>query len=242
MLKPIEKPNLPGEIIKQIVSEARSGSLKPGDRLPSERELGVVFNVGRSSIREGLKVLEAVGIVKRTTEGTRLCQPGEMEDLSILLGGCWTEIHEVFETRKLMELELAALAAQRATLEDIKKIAEAIIGGIRDVEHVRSVDIAFHRAIAEAAKNTVFSQVYNLVTGLLFQTHKYYSLIEASTEPLPTEDVLAQHQEILRAIESHDSVAAREAMKQHLDFAEQALIGKVEKDLPRLRGERPAKE
>lgn len=168
VLKPIDKANLPKEVIRQIVSEVNSGSLKPGDKLPSERELGGLFNVGRSSIREGLKVLEAVGIVRRTTEGTILCRPGEMEDPSIWLGGICTDIHEVFETRKLMEIELAGLAAKRATPENVERICATIVKRY-DEKGVRASDLAFHRAIVEAAGNKVFSQVYNLVAGLLFE-------------------------------------------------------------------------
>ena len=229
MLKAIERPNLPKEIIRQIVSEVGSGNLRPGDKLPSERELGELFNVGRGSIREGLKVLETVGIVKRTTGGTILCQPGEIEDPSIWLRGCRAEIHEVFETRKFMEIELAGLAAQRATPKDIKKIGEAIVQSY-DVFQPQAVDVPFHRSIVEAAKNNVFLQVYNLAAGLLFQTYKYYSLIEINEQSI--KNIIAQHKEIARAIASHDSKTARKTMRQHLDYAE-TLVGKMEKDFPK---------
>ena len=232
MLKPIEKPNIPEEIIKQIVSEIHSGSLHPGDRLPSERQLVELLNVGRSSLREAFKVLEAVGLIKRTTEGTILCRPGEIENPGLWLGAWFAEIHEVFETRKLMEIELASLAAQRATAEDIKKIGEIIVEAY-SMDQILAWDVSFHRAIVEAAKNTIFSQVYNLVTGLLFQTYKYYSLLEVNEQI--SKNILSQHKEILRVIDSHDPAAAREAMKNHLDYAEKQLIGEVEKDLPKLK-------
>jgi len=182
MLKPIEKPNVSTEIIKQILSELRSGVLKPGDKLPTERELGELLHVGRGSIREALKALEAVGLIKRTTEGTTLCEPGETESPGLILGGCCAEIHEVFDTRKLMEIEIAGLAAQRAAQEEIGRIGETIIKP-HNVEEIQAMDTAFHRAIVKAAKNAVLSQVYHLVTGLLFQTHQYYSLMGVK-EPL----------------------------------------------------------
>jgi GntR family transcriptional repressor for pyruvate dehydrogenase complex len=229
MLRPIEKKNLPKEIIRQIMSEVRSGNLKQGDRLPPERELGLLFNVGRSSIREALKVLEAVGTVRRTKEGTTLCTPGEVEDQSIWLGGCCAEIHEVFETRKLIEVELAGLAAERATPDDIKKIQEAM-EMISDIKLIRTSDVAFHRAIVEAAKNSVFSQVYNLVTGLLFHTYDYYSLVGEFS----LKDIVEQHTKIMKTIASHNPQKTREAMRHHLDRAESTLISTVQENLPDL--------
>jgi GntR family transcriptional repressor for pyruvate dehydrogenase complex len=211
------------------MSEVRSGNIKQGDRLPPEKELGDLFKVGRSSIREALKVLEAVGTVKRTKEGTTLCSPGEAEDQSIWLSGSCAEIHEVFEARKLIEVELAGLAAERATPENIKKIKEAI-NGISDTGLTRAMDVTFHRAIVEAAKNSVFSQVYNLVTGLLFHTHDYYSLVGDFSQ----EDIVEQHTKIVKAIASHNPQKAKEAMRYHLDRAETMLIGTVQKTLPEL--------
>jgi GntR family transcriptional repressor for pyruvate dehydrogenase complex len=230
---PIKKTTVSGEIIEQVIAMVRKGSLKPGDRLPSERQLGEFLDVGRSSIREALKGLQTAGILKRTTGGTILCEPQEINHPAFWFSAMNTNIREVFETRKLMEIELVGLAAERATPEDIRRINETIVE-TRNVDQVRTSDVAFHRAIVEAAKNAVFSQVYSLVTGLLFQTHKYYSLLGVYG-PIESvrKNIVEQHKEIAETIESHDSAAAREAMRHHLDRAEKELLGKVGKNLPK---------
>ena len=231
--RPIKKRTVSGEIIEQVIAMVRDGSLKPGDKLPSERQLGEFLGVGRSSIREALKGLQTAGLLKRTTVGTVLREPREMDHPAFWLSTINTNIREVFETRKLMEIELVGLAAERATQEDIRKIRETIVG-TRTVDQVRTSDIAFHRAIVEAAKNAVFSQVYRLVTGLLFQTHKYYSQL-GMNGPITalSKNLVVQHKEIAEAIESHNSTAAIEAMRRHLDRVETELLGKVGKNLPK---------
>jgi DNA-binding FadR family transcriptional regulator len=139
-----------------------------------------------------------------------------------------TSIHEVFETRKLMEIELVGLAAERSTQEDIKKMQEAIID-TNTIEDVSASDASFHRSLVEAARNSVFSAVYQLVIGLLFQTHRYYSFLKHDEEfETFLRNIFDQHGKILKAIESHDVSSAKEAIKEHLDYAEKKLLGSIE--------------
>lgn len=229
-LKPIKRATVPGEIIEQIISMVRTGSLKPGDKLPSERELGERLDVGRSSVREALKGLETAGLLKRTTEGTILCEPKEMEHRAFWMSTINTSIREVFETRKLLEIELVGLAAERSTPEDIKKLEETIVEACT-LEEVSASDTLFHRSLAEAAKNSVFSVVFDLVTGLLFQTYRYYSFLKHDEEfGTFLKNIFDQHRKILKAVESHDVLSAKEAIKEHLDYAERKLLGSVDGD------------
>ena len=227
-LKPIRKATVPGEIIEQIISMVRAGSLKPGDKLPTERELGELLDVGRSSVREALKGLETTGLLKRTTEGTILCEPKEMEQRAFWMSTINTSIHEVFETRKLLEIEIVGLAAERSTPEDIKRLEEAIVEKCT-LEEVSVSDTLFHRSLVEAAKNSLFSVVYHLVTGLLFQTHRYYSFLKHDEEfETFLKTIFDQHRKILKAVESHDALSAKKAIKEHLDYAEKKLLGSLE--------------
>lgn len=225
--KPISRTTISSEIVDQIFSMIRSGGLNPGDKLPSERKLGELLRVGRSSIREALKGMETAGLLKRTTGGTILCEPGEMENAGFWLGISSAKIHEVFEARKLMEIELAGLAAERATPEDIQKMGGTVIE-ICPVNEVVHWDVAFHRCLAEAAKNSIFSRVYNLITGLLFQTHNYYARLEHTGElDVVVKTTMAQHKEILKAIQSHDATLAKEAVRVHLEYAEKELVNQI---------------
>ncbi len=226
--KPISRTTISSEIVDQILSMIRSGGLNPGDKLPSERRLGELLRVGRSSIREALKGMETAGLLKRTTGGTILCEPGEIETAGFWLGTSSAKIHEVFETRKLMEIELAGLAAERATPDDIRKMADTVIETC-PVKEVVGWDVAFHRCLAEAAKNSIFSRVYNLITGLLFQTHNYYALLEHSGDlDVVVKNTMAQHKEILKAIQSHDSNLAKETVRVHLEYAERELVKQID--------------
>ena len=229
--KPIRKTTISGEIIDQIIAMVRTGRLNPGERLPSERQLSDFFNVGRSSIREALKALETIGITKRTRGGTVISTlEGNPSPLF------WLDLHgftiqEVFETRKLMEIELAGLAAQRATPQQIKEITGSIIE--TDVAREAIVaDVSFHRALVKSAQNSVFSKIYDLITGSLFQTHRYYSYLEHRENQADglkgfLREVTTQHKEILQEVERHDADRTREAMKRHLDFTEKELLGRV---------------
>ncbi len=228
--RPIKKTTISGEIIDQIVAMVRMGRLKAGEKLPSERELGKFFNVGRSSIREALKALETIGITQRAKKGTIVCASRHSYNSFFWLNGYSSTIHEVFETRKLMEIGLVGLAAERATPNHIKEIEETLVDTEAIQEAVAS-DVFFHRALVNASQNSVFSKVYDLITGLLFQTHKYYSLLDANQDLEGyLKIILAQHRKILRAVEIHDAVSAREAIKEHLDFAEKELLGRVSID------------
>ena len=232
--KPINKTTVPNEIVEQMISMVRSGSLKLGEKLPSERQLAENLKVGRSSVREAMKVLEALGLIHRTNEGTIICEPGGNDPSIFFLSPSQTTILEVFETRKLMEIELAGLAAERATPEDIKKMIDAL-AKTEDLKEVTQRDISFHRAIVEAAHNSVFSQVYKMISGLLFQTHRYHYLIRLDPA-IPEKEIKLSlkryseaHQGILQTIKVHDRAGAKKEMKKHLNYAEKTLLEKVGK-------------
>ena len=225
--KPVNRTTVSGQIVDQIKSMVRRGNLTPGDKFPSERQLSELLKAGRSSIREAMKVLETIGLIQRKRGATVLCDPAEMEYSALWLDASHQEIHEVFETRKLMEIGLSGLAAERATREDIKAMAESI-ASTYDMHTVITSDVSFHRALAHAAKNSVSSQVYNMVTRLLFQTHKYYLRMEnIENQEGFFKKFLAQHNKILTAVESHDAEDAKKAMEEHLEFAEKELLGKM---------------
>jgi len=104
--KPVNRTTVSGQIVDQIKSMVRRGNLTPGDKFPSERQLSELLKAGRSSIREAMKVLETIGLIQRKRGATVLCDPAEIEHSALWLDASHQEIHEVFETRKLMEIGL----------------------------------------------------------------------------------------------------------------------------------------
>lgn len=228
--KPIKKNSISDEIIDQIISLIREGKLKEGERLPSEREMIDLFKVGRSSVREALKSLATTGIIQRTNKGTVVTKAEEENYSTFLLKGNLTSIEEVFEARKAIEIEMVGLAAKRATSNEVKEMHQ-LISGTMDANILLTSDISFHRALAKASHNELLIRIYNMVTGLLFQTHKYYFLIESGSSRMPAKTIETfiktvndYHKKILKAVEHNEVKAAKKFMGDHLDYAEKGLI------------------
>ncbi len=229
--KTIQKRTLSGEVVEQILSMIHSNQLKPGDRLPSERELSRAFNIGRSSLREAIKILEATGLVHTTMRGKEVCLPRAAKIPAFNLAADFTNIREVFEARKAIEIELSGLAAERASPDEIAGMRQTLIAEGASQSVLAAADIAFHRGLASSAHNSVLSEVYNSITGLLFQHFKYYPLSWSNRKEDPKqfiERVNKDHLAIIEAVEAHDVAGAKLAMQLHLDRAEAGLISALD--------------
>lgn len=226
MLKAIKKTRIYEEVVAQIHDLIREGRLKAGDQLPSERELAETFKVSRASVREALRALEAEGlVVSRTGSGTFVAGlPIEslVESLAALLSREKNALAEIFEMRRLIEPEIASLAAERATRQDIEKMkrildkqAELVKKGGTGVE----ADTEFHFAIARATQNQALEK---LVSGLMeiLSTSREESL----QTPGRNEASLKSHYGIVSAIESHDKDSAEKAMLHHIEQVEQNVL------------------
>jgi GntR family transcriptional repressor for pyruvate dehydrogenase complex len=233
-LKPISRTTVATEVADQLIASIKSDGFKTGDRLPSERKLSELLQVGRSSVREAMKTLEAMGFINRTTLGTIVCDQEAINE-KFRIDARHTEIHEVIETRRLVEIQLAGLAAERANARDIKKIEKTLEGLdlSENIEAHWSRDMAFHKAIVEAGHNTLFSRVYQIISSLLFKTHNYYSLLYrhgvVTEEELKKSrgTTLGEHQKILEAIKNHNAKAAKRAMTNHLNRVEESLLDRM---------------
>jgi len=232
-LKPVSRSTLTDDIIEQIKKLILDGHLKPGDRLPSERELGEQLAVGRTSVREALKAVSSLGLIRRTTEGTFVNQdtlPSLREQLSYSLLSKKTTVREVFETRHLFEIGLAALAAQRATDEDIKAMENALAIDKRsdDVASFVNADLAFHTAIAEAAQNRILCELFVTVQHLLFRSHWFY--LDNDTNrgheivTLLMNTARQDHDHLFSAICKQNINLARKTMQGHLQNIEEILL------------------
>ena len=229
--KTIQKRTLSSEVVEQILSMIHTNQLQPGDRLPSERELSRAFNIGRSSVREAIKILETTGLVRTTTRGKEICLPRSAKIPAFNLAADLTNIREVFEARKAIEIELSGLAAERASSEEIAVMRQALIAEGASQSVVAAADIAFHRALARSAHNSMLSEVYNSITGLLFQHFKYYPLSWANRKEDPKQFILRvnkNHLAIIDAIEARDVAGAKLAMQMHLDRAEAGLLAALD--------------
>jgi GntR family transcriptional regulator, transcriptional repressor for pyruvate dehydrogenase complex len=161
---PIKRSGLTDQVIDRIRALVAKGTYRVGDRLPPEGELCVLFGVGRSTIREAMRVLANRGMVDvRHGEGTFVAAQAIHESLEERLGRA--ALADIYEARLFLELPLAELAAQRRDARDIaamraslKKRAQAIRAG--DVARYAEADFAFHLAVARAAKSSALRDVY----------------------------------------------------------------------------------
>ncbi len=195
------------------------GEWSAGMRIPAERELCQMLETGRSSVREALKALEIMGMVEsRLGDGTFVCDRSRFLSAPLLLAIASSqdvEVRELAEARRLIESELAALAAQRATAEDLKRIGkrldemEAAEG---DAELFLNADLAFHIAIAESAHNHILMNALELIRNLTCQWIR-----EALRMPGVSKEALEQHKEIFLAIAKKQPEKARVAMATHVD-------------------------
>jgi len=227
---PISRNTLPDTIIEEFRRAIEIGRFKPGDRVPSERELADMFKVGRTSIREAMKALSILGLIRRTNEGTYVGE-GQIE----LQGGslAWklaiqrADLAELFETRLMFECNLVELAAARSDDDDLAEIRATLQVKDDSVESFLSADMAFHSAIAAAAKNTAISELYSAVKGLLFRSHDVLRSAWAAGRKQLVAVTIRQtsrdHGSLLACIERRDPLGARRAMKQHLDRTRQRL-------------------
>lgn len=214
-------PRLYEEIASEISEKIRSGELKAGDRLPSERTLAEKYGVSRAVIRESLRALEMTGCVEsRVGAGTRIRVPSvsSLADplstavaLNGSLGG------ELIEVRRILETETAVLAARRRTEQQLTAL-EATIADMRaDLERGGmglEADERFHAILARAAGNSALNTMLEMCSGMLSGTRAITQAVKGAADM-----TLEDHGDILEAVRAQDERAARRLMRRHLDRA-----------------------
>jgi DNA-binding FadR family transcriptional regulator len=216
------RQSLTSMLIEAVTERIQSGQYRKGDQLPTEKELIEEFGVSRTVVREATSNLKASGLVATRQgkgafvidEGVRSFRISE-ENLGLV-----EEVLEALELRIAIESEAAALAARRCTPEDLQRIVdacEAMDRAIAAGESAVDLDIAFHRAIAQATRNRHFLGLFNylgevLVPRARMPTHQY----DATTLQEYLRRISSEHHQIVAAIAEGDSDAARAALRMHL--------------------------
>lgn len=227
--KPIKTKKIYQEIMEQLKGMITRGELQPGDKLPSERDMAESLEVSRASVREALAALAVMGILDiRPGEGTFVRQTSDaetFESLSVLLAVEQNPEAQMMEVRRVLETELAALAAMRASEQDLHKIGESlqIMRSAGSIKEAVEADLRFHFAIAEATKNTILLRIMNTVADIM-----HHSLRQARENIYANEDqrnqVLDEHQAIYTAIKGKNPDEARTRMLLHINNIEKVVI------------------
>ena len=208
------------QIVQQIEESILKGTLKAGDQLPAERELAQRFGVSRTAVREAVKALREKGLVEAysgrgtfITDGTSQAVRQSF-DLMVKIGQPEGST-DLAEVRSILEPEIAALAAERASEADRTTLREAVAvmdRSLKDADAYIEADLDFHLALAEAAANPLILSLIDSIVGLLREQRLRIFRVEGGPERGQV-----HHKRILEAMEKRDAKMAREAMKVHLE-------------------------
>ena len=207
-----------------MVSHVRNlierGELRPGDRLPAERDLATQIGVSRPTVRAGLRALSAIGVIQsRHGSGTFIADgPPSLgtDALSFLAALHGFTREEMYEARRMLEVGAAGLAAERATPDHIATLAEEVAGMFAAMDHPDVFlvhDINFHRAVAAASGNPIVASLVEMVSALYYESRRE-TAARASDRDL--RDAAEMHRRIYQAIRSRDGETARQNMHAHL--------------------------
>jgi GntR family transcriptional repressor for pyruvate dehydrogenase complex len=220
-LQPIHKKSISDDIVQQIISLISKGDLKPGQRLPSERELCGRFGAGRSSLREALRCLSIMGVLTaRVGEGTSVAVDGHKFMETILQWRLSTEQHDIedlMEVRIALEGVTAASAARNSTDADIEKLrnlVERMEVAVGEAKRFAALDLEFHLSLARASDNSLILDLVSLIRG---QLERGVAKVLLFPQAMPLS--VKEHKAILQAIIKRDPEAARAAMQTHLNAA-----------------------
>jgi GntR family transcriptional repressor for pyruvate dehydrogenase complex len=229
------------QIARQIRNLIRDGTLKVGEKLPPERALVEQFGASRASVREALSALEMLGLIEcRSGQGNYIKADGsegsiDGEMLKTLLHN--HDAYEIFEARLELEPSMAALAAERATPQELDNL-RAMVATLRSlgdavlrepnseaaIDQYMETDRRFHLEIGRASHNNVLFTVYSGVNLMTRETHWKAMKSKGLTSDGSIRAYAAEHEAILAALSAKDPKAALRESKRHLQMLKKGLF------------------
>jgi GntR family transcriptional regulator, transcriptional repressor for pyruvate dehydrogenase complex len=217
--------SLSDKVAEQLTEAIVSRKVKPGERLPSERELGVKFKVSRTVVREAVRSLAARGLVSVTSgrgvEVKPISSDGVVASMRLMVRGhSGLDYGKVHEVRMAVEVQTAGLAAQRATSQDVQRLRELCEVHQRGIEAedaaaASEADFQFHRELTRASGNELLLAMLDSISEVLREVR-----IQSMDQPHVSEDGLKAHLRIVKCVVAQDPKGARNAMIEHLAAAE----------------------
>lgn len=225
--EPIERFSVSEGVLKRIIELIRKGDLKPGDKLPSIQIFSEKMRVGASSVREALKQLQIIGLVTiKQGEGTFISDKASpayiSNNIGYLLDMKKPDILYCLEIRKIIEKGAVALAAERASENEINKLGDSIQrmkGIIDNPKEFALENINFHLTIVEASKNPILPVIFNSIYDLFIEEQQ----IVANVLDLKSKSI-EHHKNIYNAIKNHNIDKAKKEMEKHLNHIQQAIL------------------
>jgi GntR family transcriptional repressor for pyruvate dehydrogenase complex len=218
------KTLVPQSVARQIQTMIQAGQLKPGEKIPSQREFSQKFGISRASLREALLTLETLGLLKTEAgRGTFVTDAsrGESSQSSSMAPWRYSDsysVFDVFQTRILLEGEIARLSAGRlsqAQLEKMEKATQTMeeCWASQDLLANVEADLEFHATIVSACANTMLKALYQTVRDQVTETQRQPIPI---TDPERMRQSIAEHRRIIAALRANDGYDARSEMEAHI--------------------------
>ncbi|WP_030742869.1 FadR/GntR family transcriptional regulator [Streptomyces sp. NRRL F-5135] len=230
LLRPVVRESSVSEVAKRLLDHLSAGDIRPGTRLPAERQLAEALGVARSSVRGALSALDVLGIIEIRPGSGSYVRAGTSEFLprainwGLMLGQRRTQ--DLVEVRTHLEGVSARLAAERATEGDVARLEEHLTRmreAGTDAAAFIDADIAFHLETANIARNSVLSDILHSIRALLQVWMERVSDLEGTVS-----GTLCEHDAVLAAIRAQDADAASEAMAEHMRMANARLRSTID--------------
>jgi len=222
----IERRSISEQVANRIMAMIKSGNLKSGDRLPTEAQMGIAFGISRPPLREALKALTLMGVLESRQGGrytvTDLSPSRLVAPFNVMLSVGEYDVHEHFEARAVVDLELVRLGTIRATPEQRQRIMQHAVDGkafYHDPVAFRLLDIEFHQSLNDAAENRLLSALAQGLYDIGLDVRRV-----ASAVPGNIEKSVAQHITVAEAVMAKDPAAAVEAYRHHLEHVRDTTI------------------
>ncbi len=222
----LERRSISEQVANRILAMIKSGNLKSGDRLPTEAQMGIAFGISRPPLREALKALTLMGVLESRQGGrytvTDLSPSRLVAPFNTMLSATDYDVHEHFEARAVVDLELVRLCAERASPEQRQRILKLAVDG-RAFHHdpvaFRLLDIEFHQALNIAAGNRLLTALAQGLYDVGLDVRRI-----ASTVPGVIEKSVAQHVVVAEAVTARNAEAAVAAYRRHLEHVRDTTI------------------
>lgn len=225
IIRPLRSSQATEQVVARVYELIKRDDLKPGERLPPERELAKQLGISRPALRAGLSSLISMGVLQsRQGAGTFIVDgpPAlDSEPLRLLAQLHGFGFDNMFETRAILEVGAAGLAAERATAEHLAVMSDEIaemFSALKDPQQFLVHDVGFHRAVAAASGNPTLATLVEMVSAILYERRR--DTIDRAHD---FNEALELHRRVYRAIRARKPEEAREAMREHIVRAQRAF-------------------
>ena len=227
--EPISRETVSSQIRAQLIRRITTGDLGPGQQMPSERELAEQFRVARTSVREAMQGLLSLGLIER--RGNRSFVSEHLPDVTVDAPADRKGfVTQLFETRRVLEVPIFVLAAERATDESraaVSTLADRFVDDL-DIATFRQLDREFHTTLALACGNPLLIELYGKVLDQLFRSNEFDAMLGAEHNRAEVRRIItdscAAHRSIAAAFLDGDGTAMAACAHEHLDTVEHGLV------------------